>query len=132
MKKRGLNFMGYTFLDESFIELWEQLLSSQCFMPTPSLPQYSMKEAAEKSHTGRKRKDSSSRKKLYDWLWLWIHGSEIKAGSWIYFWILSVGGFSLLADAGRKLTVDPVTTISQQRSDVNKQISSAPSQDVKT
>jgi hypothetical protein len=36
-----------------------------------------------------------------------------------------VGGFNLLADAGRKLTVEPGTIISQLRSDVNKQISSA-------
>jgi hypothetical protein len=123
--------MGYTFLDESFIELWKQLSSLQCFMPTPSLPQYNMKEE-EKSLTPEEEKTASSSKKLYDWLWLWIHGSGIKAGPWIYFWILSVGGFNLLADVGRKLTVDPVTIISQQRSDVNKQISSAPSLDVKT
>ena len=43
--------MGYSFLDESFIELWEQLLSSQGFMPTHSRPQYSMKEEAEESLT---------------------------------------------------------------------------------
>jgi hypothetical protein len=52
--------MGYTFLDESFIELWEQLLSSQCFMPTPSLPQYNMKEEAEKSLTPEEKEKTAA------------------------------------------------------------------------
>jgi hypothetical protein len=60
MKRRGLNFMGYTFLDESFIELWEQLLSSQCFKPTPSLPQYNMKEEAEKSLTPEEKEKTAA------------------------------------------------------------------------
>ena len=56
MKRRGLNFMGYAFLDKSFIGLWESMNAAHAFMPRPRYPQYQHESSGEVSHPAEERK----------------------------------------------------------------------------